>query len=288
MKLLHYRADWRSIAFVLLAIACYAVQWLGVWRHPLLLIASMLLVFIGCIINHNHQHHPTFVHRTSNALFGMLITLAIGVPASVIVAMHNLNHHVHNNNERDHVRATIVDFRWRWLNPLLFPFVALSRFAKEKASVMRQWKISRPGLYQQLTAERVVLYPMLVVLLIFKPVPTLLYLAVPYLFGQWAILAINHLQHVGCETGSKYNHSRNFVGRWGNWWFFNNGFHTAHHLRPGLHWSKLPEYHARIEQHIQPQYNCRSLIWSGIQLYLLPGGARGRERLWKKEAGLPS
>ena len=270
LQLLRHRADLRSIAFILLAIACYAVQWLEVFNHPLLVLAGMLLAFIACIVNHNHQHHRTFVPGWMNSCFGVLVSLAAGVPGTVVVAMHNHNHHQHNNDQHDHVRASIVGFRWRWLNLLLFPFIAVAHFAGEKRAVMRQWKQDSPRLYRQLMLERLTLYPLLIVLLVAKPQATLLYLGLPFLFGQWAILAINHVQHVGCIAGSRFNHSRNFVGRFANWWFLNNGFHTAHHQRPGLHWSKLPDYHDSIVQNISPELNCRSLLWSLVELYVLP------------------
>jgi len=33
----------------------------------------------------------------------------------------------------------------------------------------------------------------------------------------------------------------------------NLGYHTAHHYKQGLHWSKLPELHASIAHRIPPQ-----------------------------------
>jgi hypothetical protein len=41
---------------------------------------------------------------------------------------------------------------------------------------------------------------------------------------------------------------------------FNNGYHTAHHHRASIHWSKLPEAHAKIKHQIAPHLN-ESLIW---------------------------
>jgi fatty acid desaturase len=271
MKLLHYRADIRSIAFVLLAIAVPAVQWAGLLNHPALYLAAFLLAFIACVINHNHQHHPTLVPRWLNKLFGVLLSIATGVPASAIILLHNYNHHLHNNHDEDYVRASIVRLRPNLINLLLFPLAAFIRYAPVKARELRRWRTTRPSLYRQLWLERLVVYPLLLALLIVAPWETFVYVVLPQLFGQWGILAINHIQHDGCDPDSEYNHSRNFVGRWLNWWVFNNGYHTAHHRRPGLHWSLLPQFHEEIRLQIDAALERRSLALGIIEYYLCPG-----------------
>ena len=57
---------WASFALILLALAAYGLQWTGAVRHPLLYAATFCLAFFGCVINHNHQHHPTFVSAGLN------------------------------------------------------------------------------------------------------------------------------------------------------------------------------------------------------------------------------
>ena len=54
-----------------------------------------------------------------------------------------------------------------------------------------------------------------------------------------------------------------------NFLLFNNGFHTAHHENAGLHWSKLPEAHAKIAQHINPVLNQKSVWWYWFKQYVL-------------------
>jgi fatty acid desaturase len=271
MRLLYFNSDLRSIAFILAAIVTYAAQWAGLIRHPILYAASLSLAFIGCVINHNHQHHPTLVPRSLNKAFGVLISLAVGVPATAIIPMHNFNHHVHNNHPQDFARASIVQFRWKLLNLLVYPFVALAGYLPTKSGELRKWRTTRPQLYQQLMLERFVLYPTWIGLLVIRPIDALIYFAVPYFFGQWAIIAINHVQHVGCDPYSDYNHSRNVVGGWLNWWAFNNGYHTAHHFRPNLHWSLLPEFHAEIREKIDPRLERKSALLTLAEMYLWPG-----------------
>lgn len=50
---------------------------------------------------------------------------------------------------------------------------------------------------------------------------------------------------------------------------FNNGYHTIHHDKPGIHWSKLPEAHAEIHDNIHPALYEYSFWWFLIRQYLL-------------------
>ena len=75
------------------------------------------------------------------------------------------------------------------------------------------------------------------------------------IFANWSMIFINYIQHVHADPWSEHNHSRNFVRKLGNWFVFNNGYHTAHHESAGLHWSKLPEAHAKIAHLIDPELN---------------------------------
>jgi fatty acid desaturase len=70
---------------------------------------------------------------------------------------------------------------------------------------------------------------------------------------------VNLLQHQDCDTTSEFDHSRNVTGRITNWILLNNGYHTAHHLRPSLHWSCLPDYHRKhVAPRIDPALDHRS------------------------------
>ena len=97
------------------------------------------------------------------------------------------------------------------------------------------------------------------------------------------MIFINYIQHVHADPWSEHNHSRNFVSKLGNWLVFNNGYHTAHHESAGLHWSKLPEAHAKIAHLIDPALNQQSIF--GFCLTRVP--ARHLQRPVPHEAGRP-
>jgi hypothetical protein len=50
----------------------------------------------------------------------------------------------------------------------------------------------------------------------------------------------------------------------------NNGYHTIHHNRAGLHWSTLAEAHEReVVPRIDPSLNEKSMFWYLLRTYLL-------------------
>ena len=94
----------------------------------------------------------------------------------------------------------------------------------------------------------------------------------PHQYAAWGIITMNLLQHDGCDENSEYNHSRNFVGKLVNWWTYNNGYHTIHHMEPGLHWSLLPAEHAkRVAPFIHPNLDQPSLLAYLWRTFVWPG-----------------
>src|SRR5204863_4795981 len=114
---------------------------------------------------------------------------------------------------------------------------------------------------------------------------TLFFVAIPQLYGARCILRINLIQHDGCDTASEWNHSRNFVGRAFNWIMCNNGYHTIHHNRAGLHWSVLAEAHEReVVPRIDARLDERSMAWYLLRTYVL-GLGRPDRRSEPRESG---
>ena len=92
---------------------------------------------------------------------------------------------------------------------------------------------------------------------------------VPAVCSSTVIMFFNFIQHIHTDAWSEHDHSRNFVGKWFNFLFFNNGYHTVHHDEPALHWSKLPAAHAAIASTIDPKLNERNLASFLFRQYVL-------------------
>jgi len=57
---------------------------------------------------------------------------------------------------------------------------------------------------------------------------------------------------VGLESDEPLRAARSAIDPLYNLRTLNLGYHAAHHLRPGLHWSQLPALHAEIAGDIPP------------------------------------
>jgi hypothetical protein len=116
------------------------------------------------------------------------------------------------------------------------------------------------------------------------------------------MVGFGYVQHDGCDADSKYNHSRNFHGRLFNWFICDNGYHTGHHNRPAVHWSRGRAAHLNdVVHHMDPaldepslvRYLWRAFIWPGRRLRFdgqpvqLPAH-RERRELWVPASAITS
>ncbi len=242
---LRYAADKRSLAFIGLLAALYAAQYTGWVRHPFLFALTCVLSFVAFIVRHNHIHCPTFAERQWNQAMDWILALLTGQPTEGIIAIHNERHHGQAHSDEDGVRSTLVAFRHNWINLVLFFFAAARNVRRKKRMDLMHWRKEHPPRFRRYCVEQAMLIASYFLLALWDWRSALVFIGIPFLFGQWCIVTINLLQHQGCDHESKYNHSRNITGTFVNWLFLNNGFHTAHHLRPALHWSLLPDYHRK-------------------------------------------
>lgn len=274
--MLRYRADLKTLIFVTIYFALVAIQWVYAPHNLFLAIPLLVLTcwfsFFGAVATHNTVHSPVFKSRTMNRAFQVALTLTYGHPVSAYVPGHNLSHHKHTQSRRDVMRTSKARYSWHFLNGLLFMsrvgkdiFFADMRYFKAMYGRNRPW-------FRQMILEAVVFVATMGVLLALDWKKFLLYVLIPHQYAAWGIITMNLLQHDGTDETSEWNGSRNFVGKMVNWWTYNNGYHTIHHIEPGLHWSLLPAEHAKrvapfihpnLDQQNFPAYLFRTFFWPG-------------------------
>lgn len=303
MPTLRYRADLRTIAFMATYFGLVAVQFAAPQISILggiaslkegrgfdavafgvgvpLIVLTAFFSFFCAVATHNTVHSPVFTTRGANRVFQAILTTTYGHPVSAFVPGHNLSHHKHTQTRRDVMRTTKTRFRWHLLNGLFFLVMVGPSIMKGEAAYFKSMKERAPVWHRQLRIEQISLfilfYAPLIALDILHPVifpglQFLVFVFIPHKYAAWGIITMNMLQHDGADQDHEWNHSRNFVGKLVNWFTFNNGYHTIHHMHPGMHWSVLPEAHAReVAPHIHPALDQASLLAYIFRTFIWPG-----------------
>jgi fatty acid desaturase len=267
--MLGHPKDARSLGIVAVYLTLLAsMYFLPAARSAPLLAAACAFSFLTAVVNHNHMHKGVFRSRRANACFRLVLSFASLYPVSANVPAHNLVHHAFEDQGRlDWADPRHVRFRWNLLNLLHFPNVA----GPVTFGGVTRWKAlrGRAAFRRQYAAESVFAFGLTALLLVHDFWTGLFFVVVPQLVGARWFLRINLLQHDGCDLASEWNHSRNFVGRAFNFFMMNNGFHTIHHNRAGLHWTELARAHrVEVAPRIDPRLDERSVLAYLARTYL--------------------
>ncbi len=275
--MLKYPEDRRTIAFVLFQLLLVALGFLywrqePAWLLALHVAATCLFAFITATIVHNTVHVPMFKKRQHNRMAQYFLSVAYGHPVSAYVRGHNLSHHRFTQSNRDVMRTTKARFRWNLLNQLFFFFIVARDLERANRHYAAKMKAEGAAWYTQFRNEKIYALSFVIACFLVDWRAALLFLMVPRLWANWGIVGINYVQHDGCDEDHPVNHSRSIVGRWVNWWTFNNGYHGVHHLRPHLHWTLLPQAHAElVSPTVHPELEQESLLAYCWRAYIWPG-----------------
>jgi len=268
--LVRHPAEWRQLGIVgayWTTLAC--MYWVPACRNLAFLALACALSFLNAVVIHNHLHRGIFHAKGLNLGLRSILSFGNLYPASANIPAHNLVHHQFEDDTKwDWADARCVSFGWNLANLVHFPNVAGPRTFN---GVTRWAKTTKQeGFERQYRTELAFAFGLTGLLMAFDFWTTLFFVCVPQLYGARCILRINILQHDGADISSEWNHSRNFVGRAFNWIMCNNGYHTIHHNRAGLHWSELDAAHRReVVPRIDPRLDQRSMVAYLVRTYLL-------------------
>ena len=206
---------------------------------------SMLPKAGVCAFNHHHQHVATFTKALPNRLLEIVYALHTGVSSQAWVLHHSLGHHLNYlNQEKDESRWARDDGsrmgEWEY------------SFITAATAYPRAWSVGAkyPRIRRLFVSMGVVTLVILTGLVAYRPFAGLaLFVVAPaiMLFGT-AMATWSH--HSDRETESHFVACNNILQPFYNVLTGNLGYHTAHHYKPGVHWSKLPELHSEIAEKI--------------------------------------
>jgi beta-carotene hydroxylase len=267
--LLRYSADRRTVAYLMVAVGLSVLQWNLGRVYPLLYGLGLFMGVTVAVISHNHNHLGIWKWRPANTFTNYVLALYYGVPTVAWVPTHNQAHHKLNFAEGDSSRGPKFFKKNHLFALLAYPTLTGIAQLPEIRAYMR-------GLYQRdkkafawAASEFVVFYAVMATLVLLDWRKALVFFVLPQQFALFTIQVFNYVQHIEVDTGSEWNHSRNFVSPVLNALLFNNGYHTVHHDKPGVHWSQTPALHAQHAHHIHPELLVSSWWGFMIRMFLL-------------------
>lgn len=233
-------------------------------------------------IVHNSIHVPPFVHSFGNQIWQYALVLGYGYPVSTLIAGHNLSHHRFTQGPKDVMRTDKMRYSYNGLNLLLFVVSIVRSTTAQSIIYMNLAKKNKMPIYWQCKRETFFVILMNLTFCAANWRKYIHVILIPQILAKWGLISINLFQHDGCPKPEvdKYNFSRNFVDPVLNWFTCNNGYHTAHHLNPALHWSELKNFHdKRVKPNMNPCLGVDSLILFFFTHFIIPGGRTN----WKGE-----
>jgi fatty acid desaturase len=266
--MLKNKADIKSLVYIFITTMLLIIQWLFLGVNTFIYTWYLFMSVAVSVMTHNHNHLPMWQSKTLNTLTDWWLTVFYGFPIFAWIPTHNKNHHRFNNREGDDSITYRVSERNNFLTLISYP--TISGYYQQRAifSYLKELKANNKEKFWLCISQYVILFLWIAGAFLLDWQKALLFVIVPQQVSLFSVLIFNYVQHVHANEESEWNHSRNFTG-FLNFMLFNNGYHTIHHHKAGLHWNKVPEAHAEIEQNINPILLERSFWWYIVRCYIL-------------------
>ncbi len=221
------------------------------------LIVFFLLNDINFLL-HQHVHCPLSPRRWFNEALDVWLGPVTGMTASCWRQHHLLRHHLMND--------TWAEGR-EWELRRRTPVGAISYSVRGAPIVILRpyWESIVRGLVHNERTPIRFCQAFVLQTVNFAIIGVLVWRAAWFYVPYYALIWIfsrrtDYDNHVGCDE-TPFGFANNALDPRYNWIRNNFGYHTAHHLHPGAHWSQLPRLHEEIAAHI-PQERFARMRWS--------------------------
>ncbi len=248
MSVFRYAQDRLPVAIILIYFALDLLVYIWVDSVVFLCVWFLLGIFPKtniCVWNHNHHHCRTFKQRSLNRLLEIVYGFQTGMLATTWILHHIHGHHRHYLDQR---RDTS---RWQKNGQT----ISVWRYIVEGILLTYPRAIAvgrrHPKLLRRYLLELGVSLSILLALTFYRPLPALFVFWLPMLASLVVTMRATYYHHLELDLENPMAASRNVVdSKWLNILTGNIGYHTAHHHKCGLHWSKLPDLHRQLAPHI--------------------------------------
>ena len=271
MSVFNYKEDRLPVLIISTYFLVDILVYLNVESIPFLIFWFFLGIWPKgniCSWNHHHQHCQTFNKPILNRMLEVMYGLQTGVFGFTWVLHHNLGHHL-NYLDQNKDESRWKDSKGQTMSRL--------RYAAEVSftSYTRAFKVGKkyPKILRKFILMCVTSLTVITLLTLYKPVPALLVFWLPMILSLILTADATYSHHTGLDSQEPTKASRNIVDSvWYNRLTGNLGYHTAHHIKFGLHWSKTPILHEKIKSEIpsecygKPMFLFSVLDWTSENL----------------------
>jgi fatty acid desaturase len=251
MPMFRFSADRLPVLFVLaFSVLDFAIYFMvdNVWALLGYMFLMILPKGVVCAWNHHHQHTMTFHSKLMNRMLEFFYALHTGVTTNLWVLHHVLGHH------RNFLDQPNDESAWQRADGKTMGAIAYSLDIAGTA-YYRGFQVGRryPRVQRDFVLYGILTLIGVAALVWLRPLPALLVFVLPMVVSLLFTAWVTYDHHAGLATDDQFEASYNNTNPIFNLLTGNLGYHTAHHYRQGLHWSKLPELHEKIKDKIPPQ-----------------------------------
>jgi len=257
-SIFRYREDRLPVLIILSLTVVDFILYFTV-NNALLLFIYYLVMIIPkgtiCAWNHHHQHLFTFRNTTLNRGLEFIYALHTGVTTHLWRLHHVLGHHLNFlDQEKDESRWMRKDGSKMGVIEYTFN-VAITAYPRGFAVGKKHPKQLRPFVVYSL-----ITFAIVGLLVWYNPLQALFLFVLPMMTSLLFTAYVTYEHHSGLDTKDEFEASYNNLNPLYNMLTGNLGYHTAHHHKQGVHWSKLPQLHETIKDKIPAHLYTKSVI----------------------------
>jgi len=246
--MIHNKKDWPAALFVIFFSSLQFMLFFWVDSIALIIAGTICLMplqgaAIAC--NHNQHHRNFFKAKWLNRCFEMALFFQTGASPYAWTLHHVIGHHKNYlTPEKDPSSWQFADgtamSRWQYCfynTLMIYP----GSFKVGK---------SHPKTFKRFLIWLIISLLALVSLIIINPLNALIVFVIPMFLALIWLVDTTYDHHANLDVSSEYTATHNCLNPLYNIFTFNLGYHTAHHMKPSVHWSELPELHETIKGQI--------------------------------------
>lgn len=249
-----YRVDQWPVGVVFFATALSLVPFfvhMPIWGLAINLAAVIYVRTFCPFAQHNHGHLPVFNSKILNWTYDALLAQNTGYPTALWELHHNRGHHRNFLTPEKDVAALTYPGTNKLMSRWMYALRGNLTIHRDSIRTgIQEGKEGKKTLLGKLAFETLVQTVLTLALLAWNPWLAVAFFIVPNLFSSWMVWWESYPHHLNMPTTTLYDSSMTVEKKSYNRMTFNIGHHTAHHEKPTLHWSLLPQRTAAIRDRI--------------------------------------